>query len=159
MLKTGQYIGMGMKKVELLVRIRGIVDGVVSGHVINGDWELFYTPDTEQMVICSPFGNSIRDGVKVLFTDPVPTHVYTRYNSPVPRGVNYTTYNEVLQYMNDNLDRSFIVSWALRTKHSVVSRTTRFYKRVKTSAQMFMRTWKAGSTDIRFVDMDDDIPF
>lgn len=68
-------------------------------------------------------------------------------------------YNEIIHYMNEHIRRPAIVSWFVANKINVVRVFTKFYKRVKTSSQMFIRTWKNGSTDIRHVDLDDDIPF
>lgn len=147
MIKQGMDLGMGDSTVGLLVQVGKVEGATFAGYVINGDWDLRYDTQTEQMIVYNPSGTEVHDGCKVLFRDPLPMQV------------NYHNYNEVIGYMNDHLNRLMVVSWFLRVKHGVVKSVTTYYRRVKTSAQMFVRTWKNGSTDIRYVHWDDDVPF
>lgn len=146
-IKQGMYVGMGGTEVDLLVYVEKVEDGIFAGHVINGNWYLSYEIATEQMTIFNPFGDELRHGVRILFADPPPMHP------------SYNNYNEVIAYMNDHLHRPKIVSLYLQVVYNTKRSIVRFYKRLKTSSQMFIRTWKQGSTDIKYVDMDDDIPF
>lgn len=146
-IKEGMYVGLGDATVGLLVRVEKIDGSTFDGYVVNGDWYLRYDTQTEQLIIHNPFGAEVHPGFSVLFMDPLPMKV------------SYYNYNEVIHYMNEHLNRLVIVSWVLRTKHNVATSVTTFCRRVKTSVQMFVRTWKTGSTDIRYVDLDDDIPF
>lgn len=147
MLKRGQYIGMGDTSVRLLVHVEKVEGELIAGRVINGNWYLTYNTTTEEMTVFAPFGDELHSGVKILFTDPSPMH-------PA-----YDNYGEVIAYMNDHLHRPMIVSMYLQLTYNIKCSITRFYKRVKTSTQMFVRTWKQGSTDVKFIDIDDDIPF
>lgn len=145
-IKQGQIIGIGKTHVELLVHVTRLSKFVVYGHVINGDWDFQYDMQTDILTAYTPVGNHDVGQVKVLFADPF------------PMAANYQTYNEVISYMNAHLNRWAIVSWGMRMKSNVFRYLTRFYKRLKTSTQMFIRTWKQGSTDIKYAKRDD-IPF
>lgn len=146
MIKQGQIIGMGKTKVDLLVRVEEVKESVFSGHVINGAWDLHYDTHSKLLTVHSPFGNSEVKS-NILFVDPIPI------------AANYQTYNEAISYMNAHLNRWRVVSLALQVTYHVNWQVTHLYKRLKTSTQMFIRTWKQGSTDVRCVNWDDDIPF
>lgn len=147
MIKQGMYVGLGEGVVQLLVHVDSTDGSVFNGLVINGNWELRYDTITEQMIVYNPFGAEMHDGIKILFRDPLPMKV------------GYDNYDEVIYYMNNHLNRLALVSLYLRAKYKFEKSVSTLYKRLKTSTQMFIRTWKNGSTDIRYVHWDDDIPF
>lgn len=146
-IKQGMYVGMGASEVSLLVHVETVDGSTFVGHVVNGNWNFVYDATTDTIMFDPPFGKREIQHCKILFRDPV----------PMP--VGWDNYNEVIYYMNERLNRPKVISWVLQTKYNIVRSIVRFFKRVKTSSQMFVRTWKQGSTDIRYVDMDDDIPF
>lgn len=152
--EEGMYIGMGTgKDVSLLVGVTAVDGSAFIGKVINGNWSFVYDTDTKLMTFDPPFGARVVTPCNILFT------------APLPQSVRYADYNEIIQYMNDTLERHEVVLWVLRVKHSITSSVTGFYKRVKTSSQAFVRTWKQGSTKKHVPqsrvddDLDDDIPF
>lgn len=146
-IKPGTYLGMGITEVNLLVHVKSVNTDTFVGHVINGNWDFVYNAHEKKLMFDPPMGKREVRESHILFTDPI------------PKVVGYTTYNEVIAYMNDHLRRPMLVSWLLRTKYNVVYEVTTLYKRLKTSTQMFVRTWKQGSTDIHHIDIDDDFPF
>lgn len=146
-INQGMYVGMGNTSVALLVRVESISGHTFVGHVINGAWKFVYDTQSKKMTFEPPFGKRECVDSNILFTDPL------------PESVGYDNYNELIHYMNEHLNRPRVVSWFLRRQANIVDAITTFYKRFKTSAQMFIRTWKNGSTDITYVDLDDDIPF
>lgn len=146
-IKPGMYVGMGIMEVGLLVYVESVDGDTFVGNVINGNWNFVYDIRRRKITFDPPFGKRECVESNILFTDPLPV------------GVGYDNYNEVIHYMNEHLTRPKLVSWGIRVKHAITSSITRFYKRLKTSSQMFIRTWKNGSTDINYVDWDDDVPF
>lgn len=146
-IKQGMYVGMGVTQVGLLVRVGRVEGSTFTGHVVNGNWDFVYDTQTKTMMFDPPMGARQVHFSNILFRDPT------------PKSIRQDDYNEVIYYMNKHLNRPRIVSWVLQATHSVYLSVERFYKRLKTSSQMFIRTWKQGSTDIRYIDLDDDIPF
>jgi len=141
------YIGMGVTQVGLLVRVGPIKESTFVGHVVNGNWDFVYDSVTKTITFDPPMGARQVQYSNILFKDPI------------PRSIRPDDYNEVIYYMNKHLSRPRVISWVLQATHSVYLSVDRFYKRFKTSSQMFVRTWKQGSTDISYIEIDDDIPF
>lgn len=146
-IKQGMVVGMGIVEVSLLVHVESVDGNTFVGHVINGNWNFVYDAFKHKIMFDPPSGKREVHESHILFVDPI------------PMSAGYHNYNDVIHYMNEHLSRPKVVSWFMQQKYNIARGVTTFYKRLKTSSQMFVRTWKQGSTDINYVEWDDDIPF
>ena len=154
MLRVGDVIGMGTKEepISLYVEVTGVRPDGFSGDVINGAWRFFYEYASRELTAFTPRGDLKRLGYLVTFTDAV------------PKDIRRQGYNEVMQYMREQLLEHSVTRTVRRYRSRIATwGVWQYPTRFKRACRAFAVGWREQTYSLRDVDFDDDegdeIPF
>lgn len=141
-MRVGQRFGAGKDSITLFCEVTSIDSVGIHAHVINGAWNITFTPS--QTICHHPSGDSVIPA-RILYTGDLPAELRLSYGT--------ATYMEALELMNDRFN-SKVPMWWYTAMHALQVRVARLTNALSAAKRAFIDSWNPPKPEY-----NDDIPF